>query len=65
MIENFLEAIRTATGGAPSEVTPGKLTRFPTSDRRGQNRSKSPIGDSMRLHEVLPDDKYTLPNDNR
>lgn len=36
-MNGFIEAIQGATGGAPSlaEITPGKLTRFATSDRRG------------------------------
>lgn len=35
-IENFLDAIREATGGAPrpSDIVPGKLVRFATSDRK-------------------------------
>lgn len=33
--ERFTDAIRQSTGGAPSEVMPGKMTRFATSDRRG------------------------------
>jgi len=38
MIE-FIEAIRNTTGGAPSlaEITPGKLVRFATSDKRGDD----------------------------
>lgn len=34
---DFIETIRNATGGAPllAEITPGKLTRFATCDRRG------------------------------
>lgn len=34
---DFIEAIRNATGGAPSlsEIIPGKLIRFATSDKRG------------------------------
>ncbi len=37
MIEQFLEAVMNATGGAPSlsGITPGKLIRFATSDKRG------------------------------
>jgi putative DNA primase/helicase len=36
-IESFLDAIRNATGGAPSssEIVPGKLARFATSNRKG------------------------------
>jgi len=36
-IESFHNAIRQATGGAPSssEIVPGKLVRFATSDRKG------------------------------
>jgi putative DNA primase/helicase len=36
-IENFRDAISQATGGAPShsEIIPGKLVRFPTSERKG------------------------------
>lgn len=36
-MNDFIEAIRTTTGGAPSltAIIPGKLTRFATSDRRG------------------------------
>lgn len=39
MIERFLDEIRNATGGAPSlsEVMPGKLVRFATSDKRGDD----------------------------
>jgi len=35
-IENFIEAIRMSTGGAPplSEIAPGKLVRFATIDRK-------------------------------
>lgn len=33
--ERFIDAIRQSTGGAPSEVVPGKIIRFATSDRRG------------------------------
>ncbi len=36
-IESFRDAISQATGGAPShfEIIPGKLVRFPTSERKG------------------------------
>jgi putative DNA primase/helicase len=35
-IENFIEAIRQSTGGAPllSEIVPGKMVRFATNDRK-------------------------------
>ncbi len=33
--EMFLGAVRKATGGAPSEVEPGRIVRFSTSDKRG------------------------------
>lgn len=37
MIEHFIEVIRNTTGGSPtfSEIIPGKLIRFATSDKRG------------------------------
>jgi putative DNA primase/helicase len=35
-IDNFIEAIRMSTGGAPllSEIVPGKMIRFGTNDRK-------------------------------